>query len=87
MLQGARVLARVLVRRGIAAEGGSAPLAGAQMHPPGPDLDAFLAPPGLGWRHRLDLVDVSAGHWLIVPTYGSNAKGRRKATNRQTKDR
>src|SRR5947207_12087790 len=43
MSAGPRVLARVAVRRGVAAQGHAATLAGAKMNPLRPDLYAFLA--------------------------------------------
>src|SRR5438034_5879948 len=55
-----RVLARVFVRRGIAAERPAAALTGAEVHPFGSDADALLAFTFLGQFHILDLLEMGA---------------------------
>jgi hypothetical protein len=61
MLAGARVLGRMAIRRGIAAEGRAARLAGAQMDPLGAYLHALLAGSSLRVFDGLYGIDVCAG--------------------------
>lgn len=61
MLAGARVLARVTIRRAVAAQGGSAFLAGAQMHPTVAALYALLAHAAFGLLYGSDRNKMSAG--------------------------
>ena len=61
------MFARVAIRRGIAAEGDAAGLAGPEMHPPRVDLDALLADVGFFVLDRGDGVDMGAAHDTLSP--------------------
>src|SRR5436190_1132078 len=67
MADGARVVARVTVRRRVAAERDAAALTGAKVHPAGAYLDALLTLVPARLLDLLDLVDVRAAvrhDWL-----------------------
>ena len=69
MTPGARVLARVAVRRVVTAQGYPAFLTSAQMHPAVADLDALLTHTLLWHFHRFDCSQVNANvtsHFLLL---------------------
>lgn len=73
-----RMLARVLIRRAIAAQGHAALLTGAEMNPRSADFHTLLALAPLRLRDSIDGTDVFAGLIHHDKTYPGNQGGANK---------